>query len=319
MDGGAMSEVRPLSVFRRRAGRLLSTLAVAQLVALSHPATVLAQAKPAVAAPGGKKAADLLARGASLFEDQQYEESIQALSAALLRPDLTTEQRVDIYRLLALDYITIGHAEEAESAVRGLLAQKPDYALPTSESPRFRDFFDAAKKRWIDDGRPGLVTAAAPPPKPVLVKSQASSEVAVGETLTITGRVEDPENRLAKLTLHYRSGTKTFVALPVTLTGGTFRTQVPGAAVKAPLIDYYLEGQGKDGLPIATRGDAVDPLRTVVREPTKGWVVPVAIAGGVVGAAAVVGGLALAGVFKSNSNSGPGTAVINVNVAPAFR
>ena len=85
----------------------------------------------------------------------------------------------------------------------------------------------------------------------VVLEASPRKVVAVlqnGETLTITGRVEDPENRLAKLTLHYRSGTKTFVALPVTLADGTFRTQVPGAAVKAPLIDYYLEGQGKDGL-----------------------------------------------------------------------
>jgi hypothetical protein len=46
-------------------------------------------------------------------------------------------------------------------------------------------------------------------------------------------------------------------------------------------------------------------LRIVVPEPSKGWVLPVAIGGGVLGAAAIVGILALAGVFKSSSSTPP--------------
>ena len=82
--------------------------------------------------------------GQAQFDDQQYEESIQTLSAALLRPNNTKQQRVDIYRLLALNYITLNRKDEAESAVRGLLALQPDYTLParsrrasvTSSAPR---------------------------------------------------------------------------------------------------------------------------------------------------------------------------------------
>ena len=56
-----------------------------------------------------------------------------------------------------------------------------------------------------------------------------------------------------------------------------------------------------------SRGDAAAPLRVAVPDDAKGWILPVAIGGGVLGAAAIVGGLALAGVFKSSSKApGPG-------------
>ena len=68
--------------------------------------------------------------GSALFDDQQYEESIQTLSGVLVRPNNTKAQKIEIYRLLALNYITLTHKEEAEGAVRGLLALEPTYALP---------------------------------------------------------------------------------------------------------------------------------------------------------------------------------------------
>src|SRR6201999_2010089 len=73
---------------------------------------------------------DLITRGRNLFDDQQYEESTQTLSAALLRPNNTKDQKIEIYRLLAYNYITMNRKDEAESAVRGLLAIDPEYALP---------------------------------------------------------------------------------------------------------------------------------------------------------------------------------------------
>src|SRR6185503_19592424 len=103
-----------------------------------------------------RTAQDLVARGRSLFDDQQYEESIQTLSAALLRPSNTLAQKVEIYRLLALNYITLGRKDEAENAVRGLLVQQPDYEIPAKESPRFRDFFAHSRAKWEAEGRPGL-------------------------------------------------------------------------------------------------------------------------------------------------------------------
>src|SRR5437763_12785808 len=116
-----------------RLGVWLSMVACVHAIAITSPARVFAQpAKP----PASKPAPDLIQKGQQLFEDQQYEESIQTLSGALVRPTNTKEQKVEIYRLLALNYITIGRKDEAESSVRGLLVQNPDYQLPPSESPR---------------------------------------------------------------------------------------------------------------------------------------------------------------------------------------
>ena len=70
---------------------------------------------------------DLIAKGQQLFEDQQYEDSVQTLSAALLRPNNTKDQKVEIYRLLALNYITLGRKDEADNAVR---------AAPRRRAPR---------------------------------------------------------------------------------------------------------------------------------------------------------------------------------------
>src|SRR5262250_1540579 len=103
------------SMFFRRMRRLAPLV----LVALVH-GTALPSAAPVFAQPQAqpRPRQDLIARGQQLFEDQQYEESIQTLSAALVRPSNTKAQKVEIYRLLMLNYITLNRKDEAESAVR---------------------------------------------------------------------------------------------------------------------------------------------------------------------------------------------------------
>src|ERR1700722_16485938 len=100
--------------------RFASVALVAALHAsvLASPGVALADApKPSGATHQGQ---DLTARGQALFDDQQYEESIQTLSGALVRPNNTKAQKLEIYRLLALNYITLTKKDEAEAAVRGL-------------------------------------------------------------------------------------------------------------------------------------------------------------------------------------------------------
>ena len=104
---------------------------------------------------------------------------------------------------------------------------------------------------------------------------------------------------------------------PAEKNGESIRAQIPGAAVKPPLVEYYLTGLDAKGEAVASRGDASSPLRIGVPEPTKPWVLPVAIGGGVLGAAAIVGGLALAGVFKGSDSQGRGSSTVSVNVSDA--
>jgi hypothetical protein len=285
-------------------------LAPLAILAAVH-ATALGVASPIFAQPAPQQRGrhDLIARGQQLFEDQQYEESIQTLSAALVRPSNTKAQKIEIYRLLMLNYITLNRKDEAESAVRGLLAIEPEYALPASESPRFRDFFGAVKDKWEQEGRPGLVKETAPPPAPVTMKHSSPSQVEPSTSIDLSATLEDPGKRVALVKMFYRSGSKgKFTEIEASLDGANVRSTIPASAVVPPLVEYYLQGFDKGGLPVVSRGDAAAPLRVAVPEPSKGWVLPVAIGGSVLGVAAIVGGLAVAGVFKGKGggSTGPG-------------
>jgi tetratricopeptide (TPR) repeat protein len=304
--------------------RRLALIALA--ACLSTTALAHAQGKPAPRSEEPAPPRDLIAKGQALFDDQQYEESIQALSGALLRPSNTKAQRVEIYRLLALNYITLGRTEESEGAVRGLLVIDPEYQLPETESPRFRDFFTETRAKWEEEGRPGLVAPEAPP-LPTTLRHGSPSQVEPSKSVPLVGRLEDPGGLVAGVRLYYRTGTRgDFTRAAAQIAYGasesspaSVRATIPASAVAPPLVEYYLVAVDVDGNALASRGDASSPLRIAVPEPSKGWVLPVAIGGGVLGAAAIVGVLALAGVFSGSSNGGGGTSVVSVSVSESSR
>lgn len=298
--------------------RLSAWISLVLCLHLALASTVsFAQPKPAPAKPvAPAQPKDLIAKGQQLFEDQQYEESIQTLSAALLRPSNTKEQKVEIYRLLALNYITLNRKDEADNAVRGLLVVQPDYQLPSSESPRFRDFFKEAKTKWEAEGRPGLIKEKSPE-KPVSLRHGSLASAEREKTIELRATLDDPGKRAGSVKLYYRTGSQgEFTESAAELDGESVRAQIPGSAVKPPLMDYYFEILDSGGTVIASRGDAQAPLRIAIPDGGgSGWVLPLAIGGGILGAAAIVGGLALAGVFKSSSsNGGRGNSSVTVNV-----
>jgi len=292
-------------------GALVLVLAVQAVTLADRPA--LAQPRPS----GAQPAKDLIQRGRELFDDQQYQESIQTLSGALVRPDNTLEQKIEIHRLLALDHITLGHTEEAENFVRALLSMQPGYELPRTESPRFRDFFAAARTRWEAEGRPGLVTEQNPL-RGVTMKHSSPSEASPGTARTLVASVEDPGHRARAVKLFYRAGSRgkfTETTAQLSPADGGVRATLPGSAVQPPYVAYYLLVTDAAGLPLAASGDADAPLRIPVSEPSRGWVLPVAIGGGVVGAAGIVlGSLALAGVFKSSGGGSKAQSTVTIGV-----
>ena len=304
----------------KRLGAWISLVACLHMIMLATPAFAQAQAQAAQQGPmiGPLKAqsakagkpgqpVDLIQKGQAQFDEQQYEESIQTLSAALLRPSNTQTQKVEIYRLLALNYITLGRKDEAENAVRGLLVQQPDYEIPAKESPRFRDFFAQARAKWEAEGRPGIAKEE-PTQKPVVLKHGSPTQVDPGTNVELRARLDDPDGRVGSVKLYYRSGTKgDFTEAMAQVEASSVHATIPGESIKPPVVDYYFEVLDGSGSVIASRGDASSPLRIAVPESSgKGWVLPVAIGGSVLGAAAIVGVLALAGVFKSSSGGGGG-------------
>ncbi|HRI62924.1 MAG TPA: hypothetical protein PK156_01770 [Polyangium sp.] len=249
-------------------------MATLAFVAASHAAVFVAVPQRAFAQPATKDAkssvTSLVQRGSELFDDAQYEESIQTLSAALLRPGSTKQEKIEIYRLLAYNYIVLKRMDEADAAVRGLLVLDETYTLASTESPRFRDFFKATREKWEAEGKPGREKPDAAVEKPTRIMHQSPAQVAPGTTIKLTGRVEDPDGRVRAMTLAYRSGAEgKFVLANANYTLGEFTAEIPQSAVKPPFVEYYLQALDKGGLPITSRGDVASPLRVVVPAPEK--------------------------------------------------
>jgi len=287
---------------RSRLGARLALAAACHLAVIGGPAgAAFAQG---TAPPGKSPTTTLIQRGSALFDDQAYEESIQTLSAALVRPGATEVEKIEIYRLLAYNFIILKRADEADASVRGVLVLNEGFTLPPTESPRFRDFFAATRKKWLDEGKPGKSASAAPVvEKPIKMAHTSPAEVPAGVAIKLTGTLEDPDARVRAVQLSYRTGAKgKFVTVPGSYTLGELRATLPAAAVKPPLVEYYLSALDKSGLPLLSRGDAAMPLRIVVARENGAltspflWV-PVGLA--------VIGGAA-AGVFfltKSRAQS----------------
>jgi hypothetical protein len=248
----------------RRASTLGARLALATAC---HAAVLGGPAGVALAQPPGKSATTaLIQRGSGLFEDQQYEESIQTLSAALVRPGATDVEKIEIYRLLAYNFIILKRADEADAAVRGVLVLDESFALPPTESPRFRDFFSTVRRKWLEEGKPGkAASAVVAVDKPIRMQHTSPAEVPASATIKLTGTIEDPDGRVRGVQLAYRTGAKgKFVTVAASYTLGEFRANIPGLSVKPPLVEYYVSAIDKGGLPLISRGDAAMPLRIVV-------------------------------------------------------
>jgi hypothetical protein len=225
------------------------------LVAACHAAILGGPAGAAFAQGGKSPTTTLIQRGSAQFDDQAYEESIQTLSAALVRPGATDNEKIETYRLLAYNFIILKRAEEADASVRGILVLDEAFALPPSESPRFRDFFATSKRKWMEEGKPGKAAGnAAPVEKPIKMAHASPAQVPASTQIKLTGQIEDPDGRVRGVQLAYRTGAKgKFVLVAATYAMGEFRATIPTA------VD-------KGGLPVTSRGDAATPLRVVVPE-----------------------------------------------------
>ena len=247
-------------------GALLLTLTVAP------PAEAKTRWRPkkiAQAAPAQKRASvsALMKKATDQFDDAEYEESIQTLSGVVVRADSTREEKIAAYRLLATNHIALSRSEEADAAVRAIYVLDPVFELPTSESPKFRDFFTKSKEAWEAEGRPGLRVDGEgdPEAKAVVIKhlspAQGEAEVAVA----IDGTIEDPDVRVETVELYFRSGSEgKFTEVSLAYSMGSFRGEIPAASVTPPLVEYYVLTKDKAGLPVASRGDSDTPLRVAI-------------------------------------------------------
>ncbi|RLB64792.1 MAG: hypothetical protein DRI90_03715 [Deltaproteobacteria bacterium] len=258
--------------------KVLLTMLLGLCLGIALPGVSHAQSKKK------QSVASLIKKGQKHFDEQKYEESIQTLSAALMRPGIAGEEKIKVFQLLAYNYIVLQRTEEADGAVRGLLVIDEEYQLPETESPRFRDFFDKVRKDWEDDGKPGLKEETGLAVSKVKIHHQSPAEADPGATISLEGEIDDPDIEVSTVSVSYRAGTKgKFKATKAKYAMRKFTVDIPGDVVEPPLVEYYIEARSKAGLPIAIRGDAENPLRIAVSDSggvlTSPWFwIPVSIA-----------------------------------------
>lgn len=298
-----------------------SIVAAACLASVATSALTPAEAAPRkpvrvaqAAAPAAKRStvASVLEKGRDLYDDARYEESIQALSGVVVRSEATKEERLEAYKLLAFNNIALAKNDEADAFVRALYVLDETFELPKSESPRFREFFEKAKKAWEAEGKPGKgADGAAVESKNVAVKHTPAAQIESGTALKIEGTIDDPEVVVEKVQLFYRSGASgKFSAKSLAYSMGAFRGEIPSSAVTPPLVEYYVLALDKAGLPLSSRGDADGPLRVVVPEESKSVIespwfwIPIG--------AVVVTGVVLGAVLGTQLGGSESTVRVNV-------
>jgi hypothetical protein len=269
------------------------------------PATVaLAQPKAAPAKPSTTSA--LIERAQGMFDDQRYEESIQTLTAALVRPGNTKEEKTAVLKLLAFNDIAMGRNDEADAAVRGIYVTDENYQLDKTDSPRFRDFFKKTHDTWVAEGKPGQTIEGTPPPtESIKITHAPPAQAEIDTIVKIEGKVDDDAAKVEKVQLAVKNAKGKYEESTLIYSMGAFRGEIPATAVQPPLVEYYILALDKNGLPLASRGDVDAPLRIAVPEKSTpigknpAFWVPFSI--GVVGVGVLIGVL----VYTQTQDTGP--------------
>ena len=263
-----------------------------------------------------QRANPLIRQGQQQYDDLEFEQALQTLSAALIRAGNSASQNTTIYRLLAFTYLALSREEEAAGAYRSLLAIEPDFVPGADVAPQTRSFLERVKTAWDAEGRPGFQTR---PPAPVTVRHRSPAQAERGTEVALEATVDDPDNRVRSLVFAYHQGAseaedrEVFRRIDGVRDGSTYRATLPADAIAPPLVEYYLEALDANGLPVAGRGDVSAPLRIAVPAPGGSifaspwfWIITgVVVAGAVITTVLLVGG--------GSSGPQPGTFVIDIN------
>lgn len=214
---------------------------------------------------------ELLQEGLRLFEDLQYEEAIEPLSAALLEPGNTAEERILIYRTLGTLYVYLGRQQQAELALERLLCVDSSFDFGEYESPRIRQVFDRVRDQW---NQAECEQQSAAQEYPVTLDHESPTDAVQGSSIELEIAVDDPALRVNSLILYFRaSGEAGFSEVPGTMSSpGTFTATIPGDAIQPPAAEYYIQAVGDTGDALASLGTARAPLRIPVTDEDSGGV-----------------------------------------------
>ena len=258
---------------------------------------------PAIAdtASDAQQIEKFLARGQSLFDDQEYAAAIQALGPVTRDARATRAQRLRALEIVALAHFIRGDEGAARATFERILDIDPGYQLrDTSGSPRIRAFFDELKRRLIPNYDPAAgadLEHAAPTAgtaaRPIELEVRATrGKERVFEIVVAT-------RRRGELSYQIKS------ALPRGETKWRARI-TPPASSKPYVLEYYVEARDAGGAPIARIAAPDTPLEIALAAggPEKRpWYSRWYVIGGAVVVGATITGL----VVAADRGPGPGT------------
>lgn len=120
---------------------------------------------------------------------------------------------------------------------------------------------------------------------PVIVHTPAAGDQPENAAVTVSAQVTDA-SAIGSVTLLYKRRTEaTYTSAAMALAGGNYTAQIPGTAMIAPGVDYYLEAADAAAPPNTGRSPATAPavvhtLNVVARDTTPPAIVHTAIAAG---------------------------------------
>ncbi|HVV83765.1 MAG TPA: hypothetical protein VHE35_11905, partial [Kofleriaceae bacterium] len=196
-----------------------------------------------VAGPGpAQQLADRLARGESLYADQEYAAAIKALVPVTRDRDASRAQRVRAWEVIALARFILGDEAGARDAFERVLELDPGFELrDTSGSPRIRAFFDQIRREAVpDSGDAGAVDLDHAAPAAATAGSRLELEVRVTRGAPLVREVAVDYRPLGALAYREAAATRAgddrwriAIALPAARQPGT--------------LEYYVVARGAAG------------------------------------------------------------------------
>ena len=247
------------------------------LVVPSTPAPLAAQAP-----------ASELARGLACYRDLDLVCAREHLSAALASGGLEPEERLAAYIHLGFTYVVVGERDAAIEAFLQALGIDPAHRLSERASPKIREVFEEARRRFLaSDQVAPSITHYPPPPQ---------RRVGAGRKVDIAANVTDNRG-IASVTLHYRSvGDLRYLSTAMIPRGGKSYLGVIPAFIVTPVgVEYYIEARDEAGN-VTLSASAADPytIRVAGERPwyKKWWVwgIGAAVVGTSVGVSLLVVG-----------------------------
>ena len=259
-------------------------------------------------------------RGIKLFNDLEYQKSIEQLKRALgKQQNLTKQELTEAYKFLAFDYIVLGNEAEAERHVKELLKLDPWFELDPMSSPRFLDFFAKVKKSMPPPPKRVATLTATGERSPVeMTYTTSPSQHATKDApLTFVVGIADPERRHARIVLlHRKKGGKEYSTVSARrVDNGRYEIILPGLLVQEPTIEFYIAAEDEQGNKIGLLGSPQVPLAIDVSEPEGTPVYATWWFWTGIGAA-VAAGVVTAIVLSNGSSNPPGSNTGTVIIHP---